>query len=454
MDLNKNFIEKILYPAMEKFKNNNIRKYLDEMKKTENYSYDKLSEYQNEKLKKLLLHSIDKVPAYKKYKNITESIKKDPYEALKKFPILTKKEFMKNNSNYLSAEANKENLIPNTTGGSTGEPVKFYIDRFTVEHYEAARWRGLSWWDISFGDSSVMIWGSPIELSKSKDIKYKLKERLLKNRIILPAYNINPEEIPEYIETLEKFNPSYIYGYASALYAFAKLILEGDYSINIDLKGVLSTAETLHQYQREIIEKAFKTKTINEYGARDGGIIGYQCKEGNMHIPIETLVLEIIDMKTGERVKEGESGSVVVTDLNNFSMPRLRYELGDVAKLSKHFCKCGRQLPIIDEIEGRQEEIFLSKNGSLVHGHYWNHIARNSSGISQFQLIQHDYENVTLKIVKNDNFKKEEEKKFRQEINEVLGVYNIKVIYCNEIAKSKSGKFRYAIREFPIDIDN
>ncbi|MTI66357.1 MAG: phenylacetate--CoA ligase family protein [Firmicutes bacterium] len=452
MNFNKHFIEKMVYPLMEKKNGNKIREYLKKLKSTERYNKEKLKETQNEKLKKLLTHCIKNVPAYYEFRKYEELIIKNPYEALKKIPILNKENFMNNKDKYLSTNVDNNTLIPNKTGGSTGEPVKFFMDRYTVEHYEAARWRGLSWWDIDLGDRSVMIWGSPIELSKLEKFKFTLKEKLLKNRIIFSAYSLNPKNIESYVKKIKKYKPDYIYGYASSLYAFSKLMLENNISIDINLKGVVSTAETLHNYQRKTIIEAFNTRVINEYGAKDGGIIAYECPHGKMHIASENLIIEVVDLKTQKRLKEGNKGEILVTDLNNFSMPRLRYKLGDVGSLSNDKCECGVGLPILKNIEGREDEMFISKDGNLVHGHFCNQIARTLKGIKQFQLIQHDLNNATLKIVKNNNFENDEIIYFLSKITEVLGIKkeNINVVYNKHIKPSSSGKLRYAIREFDI----
>lgn len=451
MGFNKIFIDKLVYPYMEKHKANKIRQYIRELKHSDKLSSQQIYKLQRGKLKKLLLHCIDNVPAYEEFKDLRGVINKDPYEGLRQISVLTKEKFLIDHDRYISKTVDKNTLIHNNTGGSTGEPVKFYLDRYTVEHYEAARWRSLSWWGIEPSDPSVMIWGSPIELSKASDIKYKLKERFLKNRIILPAYDIDSKKMNEYVDKINKFKPKYIYGYASALYAFSKILMDKNIYVNIPLKGVLSTAETLHDYQRKAIERAFNCPVINEYGARDGGIIAYQCPKGHMHISAENLVLEIVDIQTKEPVEMGKRGLVLVTDLNNFAMPRLRYQLGDMAIISNKETQCKINLPILESIEGREDEMFISKDGKMVHGHYWNHIARNMSSIKQFQFIQHSKEKATLKVVKSSKFKQKDIDNFVEEIENVLGVEEVNVKYLKDIPTSNSGKIRYAIREFDID---
>ena len=89
------------------------------------------------------------------------------------------------------------------------------MTRRQVESYEAARWRGLSWYGITQGSRSVMLWGSPIELSKQAQLKNRLRESLLKNRCILSAYNLTERDLAKHILFLERYKPEYLYGYAT-----------------------------------------------------------------------------------------------------------------------------------------------------------------------------------------------------------------------------------------------
>jgi len=438
-------IRKVYFPLMEIIKSNKIRTNLNYLQKTEKSALRELEKLQEEKLKKLLIHCLTEVPAYKKYENLLPTVEENPIKALEKLPALTKKSFSENSDLYFPEGQSADDLIPNRTGGS-----KFFMDRKTVEFYEAARWRGLSWWGIRIGDPCIMIWGSPIELTQQQNKSYELKEKFLKNRVIIPAYNLNEKDISKYLDLIKKFKPAYFYGYASALYLFSKILSENGIILKGNYKGVVSTAETLHDFQREKIEQVFGCKVINEYGARDGGIIAYQCPQGNMHITMENAIVEILDIRTLEPVKSGQCGLVAITDLNNYVMPRLRYLVGDTAVLGET-CECGRGLLIFTEITGREDDIFLSLKGNYIHGHFFNHIVRNLDGIKQFQIIQKDRGNLLLKLIKSHNFRTEEAESFIAKIIEAMGSVNIDVEFVDEIPPMASGKVRYAVREFPLN---
>lgn len=449
-------IRHLFWPLMEKYKGNHVREYLSEMRQFQYQSAEEIESVKKEKLEKLLLHSVAHVPAYRPYaEELQISMQEaswDPTVFLKKFPILTKSDFNDKSADYLSAGVDKNSLISNQTGGSTGEPTRFYLDRFTVEHYEASRWRGLGWHDIHIGDPSVMIWGASIEINQLKRRKFIWKERFLKNRIILSAYDLKEEQLNSYLEKIRRYKPKYLYGYASALFLLAEMIIRAGRSVNLPLQAVVSTSETLHPHQREAIHEAFGCPVVNEYGARDGGIIGFECSEGQLHIPADNCHLEIVDLSSRLPLPNGQRGLLLVTDLNNLSMPRLRYELGDIASLSDQPCSCGVNLPILDRLEGRETDIFLSTGRSYVYGAFFNRLMLKLSSFRGFQMIQHEPNRMTVKLIKHPtSYQPHDEFKFIESIHTSLGAdLQITVEYVDEIPRSSSGKLRYAVREFDL----
>jgi len=454
MQIRQVFVGRIVYPLMERLRGNKIRTYFAELKRTEKCDRPKIETLQRGKLRDLLLYCIKYVPAYNSLSYLEPAIKEDPLAALQSFPVLTKQAFSRDPAKYISLTADSSKLIPYSTGGSTGAPVKFYVDRPTLEYSSAARLRGLSWWGIRIGDPCVMIWGSPIELNRSRSRLHRLRERFLRNMVLISAYDLQPTKMAELVSMVNSYKPAYFYGYASALHVFASLMEKQHLSFTCRFRGVVSTAETLSDQQRKAIEHAFGAPVINEYGAKDAGIIAYECPDGNMHVTEENLVLEVLDVKTDTRVKDGQSGLATVTELTNYSMPRIRYQLGDMVALSdEKICSCGRKLEILETVEGREDDIFVSRTGRLIHGIYWAHIVRNMNGIQQFQLIQHDLDNVTLRVMPNpSSFDSKEVDTLVEDLHEALGQVNVKTEYCDAIQPSASGKTRYSIREFPLNL--
>ncbi|MGF9909621.1 phenylacetate--CoA ligase family protein [Brevibacillus porteri] len=444
-------IRHVQWPLMEALKGNRIRPYMKELQAAEHLSAEALNVQQREKLVKLLDHAIQNVPAYTTFAPDWSKMREMPERFLQRIPVLTKAHFRQNADQYMSQGQQTKSLIANRTGGSTGEPTHFYLDRPTVERYEAARWLGLSWYGIRIGDPCVMIWGSPLELNAQQARLYRWKERWLKNRMIISAYELDERHLEANLRLIQDFQPAYLYGYTSALHTLATMMLRRGMTLGIPLKAVVSTAESLHEHQRQMIAQAFDAPVVNEYGARDGGIIAYQCKAGSMHAFSGNCYLEVVDPITHIPVYKGHPGALLVTDLHNTVMPRLRYQLGDVVALSDSACSCNLPFPLLASIDGREDDMFLSRNGQYVHGHYFNHIVRNMESFRTFQIVQHDPERLSLRLVKEPaRFLAADEAKLLAGIRSALGQVSIQVSYVETIPPASSGKTRYAIREFPL----
>lgn len=447
--IQKFMIEHALYPAMERFRGNQIRAKTERLRASDRLPADQLRKMQAQQLAALLEHCAEYVPAYHALGWDIAEIRHDPFAFLAGVPVLPKTAFQTMPKAYLSNAADLSTLIPNRTGGSTGEPVHFYMTRGQVEAYEAARWRGLSWFGITPGSRCVMIWGNPIELTQNAQRKYQLRERMLKNRIIVSAYQLSSETVPAKAAAIERYRPEYLYGYSSALTLFAEMMLKAGVSLKLQLKAVVSTAETLTEAQKKTLEAAFHCPIANEYGARDAGILAYSCPEGHLHITAENSLIEVLDPVTHAPLPTGRTGVLAVTDLGNFAQPRLRYLLGDVGSLAAVGCKCGRTLPLLGTLEGREDAMLVGADGQLVHGNAIGQLIRRYDGVRQFRFIQHTPEQATLLLA----LASPGSAPSMQIVSEVQSLFpdaEIQIKIVDSIPPAASGKMRYTIREFPL----
>ena len=444
MALHKFLIEHAIWPAMEKRKGNKIREIQRALEKSQ---YEDVAALQRERLTELLLHCKAHVPAYESVLPDEDTIRQDPYAALRCVQPLAKRTFQTEAEAHLADNVPQSARIANCTGGSTGEPVRFFMTRAQVESYEAARWRGLGWYGITQGSRSVMLWGSPIELSKQAQLKNRLKESLLKNRRILSAYNLTEQDLTKHVRFLERYKPEYLYGYATILTAFAQMLENAHITPHLSLKAVVSTSETLEKWQEKLLSRVFRCPVANEYGARDAGILAYTCPEGGIHITAENCVIEVLDPVTHEPVPDGTSGILAITDLTNYVQPRLRYLLGDMGTLSPASCPCGRNLPLLTHIDGREDDLLIGSNGTLVHGNIIGQLLRPLDGLRAFQFRQHDAQNATLYLVKSEQNGLPDENLIRGLLAKALPDVAVNITCVSQIQPTASGKMRYAIRE-------
>ena len=143
--------------------------------------------------------------------------------------------------------------------------------------------------------------------------------------------------------------------------------------------SVISSAQMLPQHSRELIENNLNCKVYDKYGSREFSGIAYECnKHFGHHVVAENYIVEIL--KDKEPAKENEVGEIVITDLNNYCMPLIRYRIGDLAKsLGTKTCDCGRGLPLIGDIQGRVQSIIVGANGKYLPGTYFSHLFKVSN---------------------------------------------------------------------------
>lgn len=366
---------------------------------------------------------------------------------LQKLPLLTKDDIRNNLGDLTAKNYSKRELIPSATGGSTGEPMRFFIDKEWGAWNMAAAYREWSWAGYNQGDKIAYLWGAPQDLSNQDKIIASFYNRTSRRKM-LNAFDMNEKTLAEYARILNNFNPKFINAYASAAYFLARY-LEHRGIDTIRPKAILTSCEMLFDYQRETIERVFDCEVFDYYSGRDTTLHAAECAEhSGYHLSIENAVIEFI--KEGEHVAPGEMGKIVITDLANYAMPFLRYEIGDLGIPSDEVCSCGRGLPLMKKVLGRVTDIITTKDGKHVHGEFFTHLFYNTKGVKQFQFAQKTKEYAVLKIVKAKNYSQSEIDTIIQEIHMHCGDIEVDVEFVESIPLTISGKHRFTISEVGI----
>lgn len=335
--------------------------------------------------------------------------------------------------------------IRHSTGGSTGDPLTFYVDRRRQAADKAARMLTHAWWSIRPGDREAYIWGSPIELSRADRTK-RLRDRLLNERLF-SAYELVPELIHDFIRRLARFKPVCLYGYPGSIALMCQLAQQAGIDLSeLPMRVVFSTAEVLYDHQRKTISAAFGgAPVVDNYGSREGGFISHQCPAGRMHIIAENIIIEVLD-EQGQPAATGQDGQIVITHLDNFAMPFIRYQTGDVGRLADGVCPCGRGWPLMEVVKGRCNDHLLTPDGRAIHDSAFNYALRDISNLRQYQIVQEDLQTIRLLLVMDGQLPPEArlriERDFRRRMNAPV---TVAVEQVSEIPLSPSGKFRYVI---------
>lgn len=404
---------------------------------SEKWNYEQLLEFQEKKLGYLIQHAYENVPYYHEIFRQNDlhpcDIKK--IEDLKKIPILTK-EKIRNNFNALIA-INYSKFMPGLayTSGSTGTPLEFYLDQQTREIEYATIWRNMSWNGIE--DINIKIAtlrGDFASEYKKNNVLYKYNG--LTKELIFNTYVLEQESVKKIITKLNKYKPELIKGYPHVLYLIARYIL--DYKFELKFKPVLiqTSSEQLSIQMARTIKSAFNSHISDWYSQSEYVISIGQCEKGIYHQNMETGIIETIKDEYGfERIYG--------TSLWNFSMPFIRYEIGDIIKIGAS-CECGRQHLCIESFEGRIDDMIVTKNGKMISAGsfntYWEHkILSKLSIIPEYiQFLQEKIDKIVIKLFSKESMQKKEEEFIKNELMLLLGEgIQYEFIYLNKLPELK-----------------
>ena len=331
------------------------------------------------------------------------------------------------------------------TGGSSGEPLIFYIGKERVSHDVAAKWRATRWWGVDIGDPEIVVWGSPIELG-SQDRVRALRDGLMRTRL-LPAFEMSDAKLDGFVREIQTMRPRMLFGYPSALSHIARHAAQrGQRLDNLGIQVAFVTSERLYDEQRTTISSVFGCPVANGYGGRDAGFIAHECPQGGMHLTAEDIIVELIG-RDGRPVPTGQPGEIVVTHLATRDYPFIRYRTGDVAVLDDRRCACGRGLPMLREIQGRTTDFVVAADGTVMHGLALIYILRDLPGVQGFKIVQHSLDRTEVQVVPGPGFDAAQRvPQIVQGMQRRLGAQvQVQVQQVAAIAPEKSGKFRYVV---------
>lgn len=363
-------------------------------------------------------------------------------EDLQRLPFLTKA-LIRKNLDALKHPAAR-GLRRTNTGGSTGEPLVFFIGNARVSHDVAAKWRATRWWGVDIGDPEMVVWGSPIELGAQDRVR-QLRDRLLRTEL-LPAFEMSEHKLDGFLAAIRKRRPKMLFGYPSALSLIARHAEKRGVAMDdLGIKVAFVTAEKLHAHQRATIARVFACPVANGYGGRDAGFVAHECPAGGMHLTAEDIIVELID-QDGQPVPVGAVGEVVVTHLASRDFPFIRYRTGDMAVMGDTPCACGRGLPLLREIQGRSNDFVVAADGTIMQGAALTYLLRDMEGIEAFKIVQENLQHTTVLLVVSDVFDRSQRSAIVNSFRQRLGpMVDIQITFVDAIAPEKSGKYRYII---------
>ena len=306
------------------------------------------------------------------------------------------------------------------------------------------------WAGVPQGASHIRLWGAPRDLGRGSAARRRRVANWLFNRTTLNAFDMSEQTMRRYAEIIARRRPACLEGYADALYELAVRVER--LGLPMTAPGaIVSSAGTLLPHMREKIGSAFGAEVFDRYGAREVSGVAAECdRHEGLHVFGETTVVEVVD-EGGRAVGEGEEGEVLVTNLHNYTMPLIRYRIGDRAVRGADRCSCGRPYPLLLRVAGRSESSVHRPGGGIVPSEFFIHVIGveyNDGSIGKFQVIQEALDRITVVIVPSEGAGERalaREDEMRTRLREAVGDCEIRFVLVDHIDPTPTGKHMYVV---------
>lgn len=435
-----------LFPLYESvLRRRNTLHHLRQYERSQWLDPERMQALQWGKLKDLLRHCWENVPYYQQSWGALGISGPDDitsFEDYARLPLLDKPT-IRANFEQLIARDQRNALLYKTTGGSTGEPLRFAYTRESYERRLAIMWRGYGWAGARLGQRTLYLWGMPPGGQKYKDRLY----HAVYNRRMLSAFEMSEARMVDYAQAIERYRPETIVSYVAPALKLAEWLLANRRKPGSPQR-IMCAAETLHESHRELIERAFGCPAYNTYGCREFMLIAAECEHRDgLHVNADHMRVEL-----GAALGSDDRGprDIVVTDLHNYGMPLLRYANGDLATPGPTQCNCGRGLPKLASVDGRRLDALRTPDGRYVPGEYIVYAFLGFSGIRRYRVVQKRLDAFDITLVRDHDFDESVVDRIRHELAKVVGEgVALNFHYAEDLPLTATGKHRVTISEFP-----
>jgi phenylacetate-CoA ligase len=423
--------------------------YFDELKRNQWLSRDELLALQQSKIQQLVTYAYHYIPYYRRTFDELgfhpEDLRRDP-ATFQKLPLLTKETMRHHSDEFKTTHPTvRQTLAPRSTSGSTGEPFTFWEDKRYRDCFTATFLWYFTWSGWRLGEPYALLWGQsqPPEKSLLPRVRGKLTDFVFNSPLISGAYILSQQEMEILVSRIRRINPRVLLSYASTLFVLAQFVRQQQ--LDIKFQAVYSSGETLYPHQRQYIEETFGCKVFNRYGTLESRGIACECEvHDGLHISMENCYIELV--RDGVPVEDEQPGEIVVTELNNYGFPFIRYRVKDVVQRLEQACPCGRQSPLLAAIQGRVGDTFKTTTGKTV----WNAAFElfKLKGIKQYQVIQKALDLILVRLVRDEDFAETQIQVVEKMVKDIMGAETtVQFEFPDHIAIAASGKYRYSYSE-------
>ena len=396
-------------------------------------------EYQRLAFLDLLRHCFAHVPWYRYQIESCNLDLSDNFalEDLGKLPILTKEHLRQAGANLHSDDIHKRGAFSNSSGGSTGKPVVFLQDKaFYARSVIAAKFIYNEILGKNAGDAEINLWGSVRDIDRGSLGAKQSIINFVYNRRFQNYFLVDDAKLKQFVDQINRHKPVSMWAYVESIDLLAKFIRKHDLRVHSP-KFIVSTAGTLHNGIRDTVQGVFRCPVYNQYGSREFGAIAFelQDQDGLRGLPYLNHA-EIVD------------GKIVVSSLTNYSMPLLRYEIGDTAEpwTGPQNPEFGCRHKVFKAVTGRVHSHFKTINGKLVHGLFFTHQFYFLDWVTQFQVVQESLDCIVCHLVPSDEPVQADMERIRTKIRGAMGAScNVEFLFTDRITPTLGGKHLYTI---------
>lgn len=421
--------------------------YWRELERSQWWSEERLRELQCNRLRDMLAYCQEHSPYYKSLweRGGFHSSQVRDLSDFQDWPI-TSRESMRDRAADICTPMESTKFVRKSTGGSTGQPLGLRIDVAANERRSGSTFRGYAWAGASPGTRQTHLWGATLgKQSRLRVWKEHLYSRLLYRRDYVNSFDVHEQDTPALVRRINGYRPQVLVAFTNPLYQLARSVETQGLQV-FSPKAIVVGAEKIYQHQRALIERVFGAPVFETYGSREFSLIGAECElhEG-LHLTMENLLVEIVD-DDGTPTAVGEEGNILVTDLFNRAMPFIRYAIGDRAVAGFETCRCGRGLPLLRKVSGRQLDILFTVDGRRLPGEFFPHLLKDYSAVRQFQVVQRELDMIELKLVVDRPWSIASRESLRNEIQQSIGrATRLEMVDVPGIPLTAAGKFRVVV---------
>ena len=414
---------------------------VEEAIEREYWPAEKWKTWQEERLAYILHRAATKVPYYRKQWNaVRRSGKRTSWEYLENWPILEKESLRQTPMAFVADDCDVRRMFPEHTSGTTGKPIQLFWSRRVLRAWYAlleARCR--RWYQVSKQDRWAILGGQMVTPVAQQTPPFWVWNAPL-NQLYMSSYHLSSSLIPHYLEALKRYRVKYIWAYTSAIYAIAQEALKLLNPKDLALKVVITNAEPIFDYQRQVIAEAFQCPVRETYGMAEIVAAASECNSRQLHLWPEVGWIE--PPRSAEFIPNGQSEALICTSLLNSDTPLIRYRVGDHGSGTRWFplCECGRTLPILDSVDGRSDDILYALDGRSIGR--LDPIFKSNLPIREAQIIQEDFDRIRVRYVPTQQFDDATKRIIKREIQARLGPVKICFEGLKEIPREKNGKFQ------------